>query len=153
MYQINKCIPNMQPHGSKGMITEDYIDFLNDSKSLIQEKYLEFEIISLKYKFSFKVSNNTKESYKIIGNKHFINIETGDIIILDINNPGFLLDASKFKQATQVDFDYYQSKMNKNNDNSKVYNIVQNIIQMDDSEEDDDDDPYFRGNIDDYLNK
>lgn len=152
MYRLNNCIPNIQPCDSKGMITDEYIHFLQGSHIFNQEKHLEFEITSLKYKFSFKVSNSPEESYKIVGPAHFKNIETGDIILLDIHNPGFSVDTSKFKQATQVDFDYYQTKLKKNNDNSKLYNMVQSIIQMDESDEEDED-PYFRGNIDEYLKK
>ena len=92
-------------------------------------------------------------SYKLVGPAHFKNNENGEVILLDIHNPNFSLDRNKFTQATQVDYDYYQNKLDKNNDNSRLYKIVQEIILLNDSDESDDEDPYFRGNIDEYLKK
>lgn len=153
MYTLLTKIPAINPCDSKGMINEEYVNFLKGKYLPNNIKNLEFEIDSVNQKFSFKVSESQEMSYKLVGPAHFKNNENGEVILLDIHNPNFSLDRNKFTQATQVDYDYYQNKLNKNNDNSKLYKIVQEIIFMNESDDSDDEDPYFRGNIDEYLKK
>lgn len=152
MYTLITKIPEINPCDSKGMINEDYAKFLKGGY-IPNIKNLEFEIESVNQKFSFKVSECKEFSYKLVGPAHFKNNENGEVIIIDIHNPNFSLDKNKLTQATQVDYDYYQNKLNKNNDNSRVYKIVQEILLLNESDNSDDEDPYFRGNINEYLKK
>lgn len=152
MYTLITKIPEINPCDSKGMINDEYVKFLKGSY-IPNKKNLEFEIESVNQKFSFKVSESEEISYKVVGPAHFKKKENNEVIILDIHNPNFSLDKNEFTQATQVDYDYYQNKLNKNNDNSRVYKIVQEIILLNESDNSDDEDPYFRGNIDEYLKK
>ena len=151
MYKLLTHIPVPNPSDSKGMITDEYIDFLNGSRMFTKAKTLDFEINSLKKKVSFKVSDIIEQSYLIVGPSHFKDIKTGEIVIHDIHNPSISIDSTKFQKATQVEFDFYQSVLNSNNDNCKLYNLINSIVQMNESDNESDDDPYYRGNINDFL--
>ena len=151
MYNLLTKVPVSDLIDSKGMITDNQINFLKESQNIIQPKTLEFEINSLKQKVSFKVSSNINQSYIIVGPSHFKNILTKEIVSINIHEPNLLLNSTKFQKATQVDFDYWQSKLKKDNDNCKLYNLINNIVQMNDSSDESDEDPYYRGNIEDFL--
>jgi hypothetical protein len=151
MYDLITPMPLVNPCDSKGMITDEYIDFLKGSQIQTKGKTLEFEIHSLKQKIYFKVSDNLDQSYTIVGPAHFKNIETQEVVILDIHKPNLSIDMNKIQKATQVDLDSYQCSLKKNNDNCKLYNLINNIVQMNDSSDESDEDPYYRGNIEDFL--
>ena len=97
MYHLLTHVPVPEPSDSKGMITDEYIDFLNGFQTFTQSKNLDFEINSLKQKISFKVSNNINQSYIIVGPSHFKNILTGEIVNIDIHNPSISIDSLNSK--------------------------------------------------------
>ena len=122
---------------------------------------IEFENVSSKQKFTFKNSDDMENKYRKVHYKHYIEIETGDFIMIDsevetrrifIQNT----DGKLFRRATQSEMDEWMSVHYPDSDNAKVFNIFKNqnqeIDRMNDLDSDsDDEDPYFRGNIEEYM--
>ena len=126
-----------------------------------ETELIEFENVSSKQKFTFKNSDDMENKYRKVHYKHYIEIETGDFIMIDSEVETRRLfiqntDGKLFRRATQSEMDKWMSVHYPESDNAKDFNIFKNqnqeIDRMNELDSDsDDEDPYFRGNIEEYM--
>jgi rRNA maturation protein Rpf1 len=68
---------------------------------------LEFTDLQTKQKFSFKISNSKENRYKQVSKKYYIEVSTGDLIIinddtLSLENRYQNIDGNLYRRATQT---------------------------------------------------
>jgi len=119
---------------------------------------LEFTNLQTKQKFSFKISNNKENRYKQVSKKYYIEVSTGDLIIinddtLSLENRYQNIDGSLYRRATQTEFDKWMHESYPESDNASVYGLFTSGIlnEMEKESESEDEDPYYRGNIETLL--
>ena len=119
---------------------------------------LEFTNLQTKQKFSFKISNNKENRYKQVSKKYYIEVSTGDLIIinddtLSLENRYQNIDGSLYRRATQTEFDKWMHESYPESDNASVYGLFTSGIlnEMEEESESEEEDPYYRGNIETLL--
>ena len=119
---------------------------------------LEFTDLQTKQKFSFKISNSKENRYKQVSKKYYIEVSTGDLIIinddtLSLENRYQNIDGNLYRRATQTEFDKWMHESYPESDNASVYGLFTSgiLAEMDMESESEDEDPYYRGNIETLL--
>ena len=119
---------------------------------------LEFTNLQTKQKFSFKISNNKENRYKQVSKKYYIEVSTGDLIIINddtlpLENRYQNIDGSLYRRATQTEFDKWMHESYPESDNASVYGLFTSGIlnEMEKESESEEEDPYYRGNIETLL--
>ena len=119
---------------------------------------LEFTDLQTKQKFSFKISNSKENRYKQVSKKYYIEVSTGDLIIinddtLSLENRYQNIDGNLYRRATQTEFDKWMHESYPESDNASVYGLFTSgiLAEMDMESESEEEDPYYRGNIETLL--
>ena len=89
---------------------------------------LEFTDLQTKQKFSFKISNSKENRYKQVSKKYYIEVSTGDLIIinddtLSLENRYQNIDGSLYRRATQTEFDKWMHESEPESYNASVYGL------------------------------